>query len=496
MVFGSFLPKGDSRLDSRLILGVAAAFVLIQLVFFPHMYLAIDEHEYLKNASLISQGAFGETNPGYACRSNVYNENGYISNYFIGRSLFLLPFLPFGFDAIMLSGTFIHLINLLLIALLLSRLGVRKIYSLLYLFYPVLLWSSRTLYPELLVLTGFLAGTYFYLGQKNRDWVLSGFFFGLSVLARYDAIFGLVAFAIPAFFADRKKFALFLAGAAPIGLLILTFNSVAYSGALNTGYGSGVGLLASVLKGVIDIDHIFYAIILLVFYPLLLASPYLSKGFVLKKEFALLTIFYFVLNAKFTSFLAFDFSLQSAFVARLRYLIPLIGLLMVPYAFLISETLSRKKIELPKKAIYAVIILMLAGAAFASSEHTKLLGTRSGVLDEIRANIPEGSIVIGSSDDCIFFQKNFFGDRKYYNVDLGQDLATNPEKISLESLRGKNTYVLELRYGHRSANTGERQDIVDAERAKMSDFIEANKGSLELIYESSSPNQVAIYRWD
>ncbi|MBI4210222.1 MAG: hypothetical protein HY544_01805 [Candidatus Diapherotrites archaeon] len=481
--------------ESKAMLAAVLAYVLIQMAFFPSMYLSIDEHEYAKNAVLLRGLDIGVNDPGNACRAGIYNSHGYVSTQFIGRSVFIMPFTFLGIEGIMLSGLVLHLVNFLLVALILRKLGISRLFALLYLFYPSMVWGARTLFPEMLVLTGMLAGLLFYLGDRKRDWLLSGLFFSLSVLSRYDALFAFLAFLVAAFIADRRKAAFMAAGAAPVGALIFMFNSLFYSGGFATGYGSGGSLLNTLAIGVIDIDNIYYAAILMAFYPLLLVSPYASRKFPLKTEFMLLTIVYFVLNSAFTSFGAFSFSVETSLTARLRYLIPLIGLLIIPYSVLLSQLMESSRIRLTRPAIAVAIILMLFGAGLLSFKHSGLISTRSSVFSAVYSITPDGSTIIGSADDCIFFLPGIFPERKYYSVDLAQDLAGNPEKLSLEGIKTGQAYVMELYYGHQSGRESTRQQVVDAERKRMADFVSENSGSLSAVYESSSPNTLRIYKW-
>lgn len=487
--------------NNKLLIATAIAFVIIQLIFFPGMFVSIDEHTYVKNSFLIQGGSIAVEDSGYACRSNLFSDQGYIASQFIGKSIFLIPFTWFGLIGVMFSGLIIHLINFFLIILLLKRFSVNPLYSVLYLFYPAFLWASRTLFAELLVLTGLLAGLYFYTSKNTRDHFLSGLFFGLAVLVRYDAIFALIAFAVPAFLGDFKKGLKIMAGAAPIGLLILIFNSLAYGGAVETGYGSGAGMLSRLIAGVFDFDILIYAIILLLVYPILLASPFLLKKFPLKKEYSLLILFYFILNATFTEFLAFEFSLESSIVPRLRYLIPLIGLLIIPYSIFLSGIADSLKNKLgffeKHKPIFIgfILLTLFSGALLLSSTHSALVDSRKEVLSTIYENTPIGSTIIGSSDDCIYFQKNLFGDRKYYNINLKQQLAGNPENISVDSLKGNGTYILEVFYGNRIGRESLREQTNLSERQMLVDFIIAHESELDLVYENLENGTIRIYRW-
>ncbi len=500
----------SAPLEHKLILLGLVGYIAIQIIFPPVMYASIDDHTYIKNAFLLREGKISEENPGYACMATLYTDKGYVASQFIGRSLFLVPFTFLGLAGVMFSGLVIHLINFFGIVLVLRRMKLNVLFSLLYLFYPAFILNSRSVSPELLVLTGFIFGLYFYLGARAKSWLLSGFFFGLAVLTRYDAIFGLGAFAVTSLLSNRKKVVALVFGALPVGLVIFAFNIWAYGGAIATGHGSGLALAwRLVTDGIIDVDNIIYTALTLIFYPLLIASPFIARKFPLKREFLLLIPVYLVLNSTFTSFLGFDFSIETVFTARLRYLVPLLGLLMVPYAHFLSEKIGEiewAKFMLGARGLgdmqkhravllFAMTIVMLALSAFATAKHAELSNSRAAVLQAISSQIPQGSTVIGSSDDCIYFQKDIFGDRKYYNIDLEWGLAGNPQGITTDSLKTPATYVIAVNYLYLEGKTGQRQQIVKNERKKIADFIEAHKGSLRPVWGGEG-QMVRIYKWE
>ena len=135
--------------QNKLLVFVVVVYVLIQFIFFPQMYLSTDEHNYLKNSVLLSEGKISISDSAYASRASVYTNQGYVASHFIGRSIFIIPFIFFGLIGVMFSGLIIHLLNFILVILLLRKFKIPDFYSLLYLFYPAFIWSSRTLYAEL-----------------------------------------------------------------------------------------------------------------------------------------------------------------------------------------------------------------------------------------------------------------------------------------------------------------------------------------------------------
>jgi len=483
--------------DLHIVLAVAVLFLAVQLFYFPQFYSSSDEHHYLANSFQIQRGYLGEENPEKVCNASVYSENGYISGQYIGRSLFLVPFVWFGFDAVMFSGTIIHLLNLALLVLIFRKLNIREIFALPYLFFPVIFWQARTLYAGILVLTFFLSAFYFYTSKKEKHFVLAGVLFGLAMLVRYDAALGIAAFLFVPLLKDRRKLLFLLAGFLPVLVLILLFNSFTYGGLLSTGYGvSGSSLLASTIFGADIASILFYSIFLLAVYPLMLASPFLSKKFKeFRLEYLLFSIPLLFLAARYPP-LFFNNSVFTIFL-RIRYALPLCGMLLIPYGCFL-QSLSEK---FPHKkrtffAIYfAVIVLLFTGTIFASFVHSNFLNERKAVFEQIYENTPENALVIGSSDDCIYFLNEMFPQRRYISVDLNQQLAGNPKELKLEDFIGENTYVLNLRYSNRISGTVGRQTNTDAERARMDEFISDNCENIELVSEFNEPHSLKIYRW-
>ncbi|MFH1235302.1 MAG: glycosyltransferase family 39 protein [Candidatus Diapherotrites archaeon] len=477
-------------------LAVLALFVLSYFVFFPQFYSSSDECHTLANALQIQKGSLGEKNPENVCNAGSFTSNGYVYGQGIGRALFTIPFTWFGFGAVMLSGLVLHLLNFGLLFLILKKLKARQSFALLYLFYPVIFWQSRTLYDGPLVLAGFFAAFYFFLSEKRRDWVLSGAFFGLAMLARNDAVLGISAILLALLFKDRKKFSLTLAGFLPVLAAMLLFNSIAYGGALSTGYGESASeQIISTFLGAEPLSLLFYVALLLAVYPLMLAAPHLSKKFPYKLEFALFSLVYLFLAARYPPF-AFNNSIFTILL-RMRYALPLAGMLLIPYGAFLQELLekfkSREKLLLA--GYWAIIVVLFAGSIYASAVHLDFLNGRKAVFDQIYSHTPENALVIGGSDDCIYFMNGIFPARRYLSVDLNQQLAGNPENLSLGDFIGSNTYVMDLQYSNRIQGSGGRQDTTDQERAKVLEFIEKNRASLELVFETNLPHSLKIYKW-
>ena len=486
--------------DKKFFFFFALLYLVIFFAFFPPIWSSIDEHGYVKRALLLTQGEIGVSEPEYACRASYFNGEEYVSNRFIGKSVFLVPFIPLGISGVMVSGLIIHLINFFIFFIILKRLGIRKEFSLLYLLFPIFTWIARTVYPGFLVLTFFLASVYFYLSDKKISWAISGLMAGLAILVRYDVILAIAAFVAGAFFSNRKKLPYFMAPLLVIGLFVGLLNILFYGSPFSVGSHTAFGLLSSILS-LDPIDILVFAAVFIFLYPLLLLSPLLEKRTGMRNEFIGLSIAYLIFNATFTRFFAFDLSLDTLFITRHRYLIPMLGVLLIPYSSFLDSLVDRFSV-LKKNfrlIVYSLVIVALAGTIFISGIHQDfLVNYRQGVLDEVYSNTETGSLIIGSSDDCIYFMKGLLPERKYLSITPGSDLAGNPENISIaEKLEnfGENSYLMILDYSYLSDRTARRRDTILNERQKIIDFYEKNESSFDFVFEDKQKG-LAIYRYN
>ena len=457
-------------------------FVALHIVFSPSFFASIDEHEYLKNAFLLQKGTLAEPEQTQSCEGQ-YNGKGYVSQYFVGRSLFLIPFTWFGFDSVLLSGLVIHIINLFLFFTILKKIGYSPLYSLFYLLYPAFLWEARTLNSELLALSGILAGVYFYLSEKPAHSFLAGLFFGLAALPRYEAVLiGLSFFLIP-LLQRRRKFLHMVAGFIPAAAIILTINTLFYGGVLENGYSQDSGQIFSIGSNPIFLQNFGKFIFLIsVAYPLMLFSPLVAKK--LRKETIIASLFYIIFysqNANISQFGIFTFT---AFTAQLRYIIPLLGLIMLSYPSLVEKIISRIRLPL-RPTLLVVCAVLFFFAIVASSVHASFLDGRRAIFDQIYANTKTGSLLIGSSDDCNYVLSELFDDRSY--LDVGN------KALEEEIAKYEDAYILDISY--RTVDySSVRGQMVAAERQPVKEFIEKNQERLARIFEAGSPHHLSIYR--
>ena len=511
-------------LGNRFLLVSLAAYLVVFLLFFPSFYTSTDEHEVLKGAIGYANLDIFEEKEEFACGSGQYSESGdgFVPRSFFMRPLSIVPFLPLGLGGVMLSGLVIHLANFFLLAAIFRKLKINPGFLALYLFFPTFVWASRTLFAELLVGTLLLIGFYFYiskndspLGPFNRQMFLSGLGFGLAFLTRFDSGLAFMAFLVPLAYRSwkEKKFRKLVSFIAPFALAIaffLLFNSLVFGDALRSAYGdslaraSGISLeTGSVFTGWVDdllFEPVLFAGLLLLFYPLMVLSPFLRKRTsenVYRFEFLLLILSYLFIAAKFGDLPSVSLSvsfLSSLLIGSMRYLIPLAVLLVIPYSAWLQGLMEKRGFS-GEKFFYVALAFLVASALMFSYMHSSILDNRYATFDAIHGNVPGGSLVIGSSDDCIYFQKNLFPDVAYLRVREPENGAGHASFLAhAKSLGYAETYVVSLSYSYRQGRDSGRQGIVDAERQILREFIEANGANLELVHTTDSPNPIDIYR--
>lgn len=472
---------------NALIIIPAAIFTLLYLIFYPTYYISIDEHQYIKNAFLIPTGTIVTSQSELYCGGHQIGENTWVSSQPIGKSITLIPFTFLPFDWIFLSGLLAHLLNFALIIIILRRMNVSTNWASLYLFIPVFQWSSRTIFPELNVLSLFLAAYYFWINTQKKYYALSGFLLGVSMVLRYDAVTGPAAFGLQAVLTERKKLLPFVAGLALPILFLLMFNQYTYGGMLSTGYGSVAEQTSFPIPNDFILSIFTYATLLFIAIPFSLFAVRKSEHRILFWSLAAGTIIVF---SYFSPFWHFDFSLPLTFTARLRYFIPVAGLLLVPTLKWYAaqwKNISSRWTAVPhnsKWVLAAGIIVLVIFSAALHAQHNHLSSSRREAGNIIHSTIPEGSTVIGSADDCVYFIPAFFGEYYYQKID---------SNTTINNLTNK-TYVLSISYFTQQDKNAPRQDIITGERGLIQKFIRENSSHLEKVIENNENANVTIWK--
>ena len=469
---------------------------LLFIFFFPPTFVAIDEHQYLKNAFLIQNSQLKSADPLTYCGGAVVGTE-YLSNYHIGKSIFLIPFTWLPFPFAMVSGLIIHLISMFIFALILRKLKLNPWLLALFAFYPALLWESRTLFSETLALTFLLGAIYFYLERSSRAMLAAGILFGLAALVRIDTILISIGFAAALIWKEKQTLITwkrspaisFVIGGIISGTLLLAWNTWYNGSPFLTQLGNPSRLFTTFPQPLFFNNLFLLIVLLMAAYPFMLLA--LARFKELRLELFLATILTLALFSNNSNISVFNFFSPLTITARMRYLIPLAGILLVAYAAAISPSIEKIKQRIGKTNILrigvVIGIIFLVGAVALHTTHQDFLMKREAVSTQLQSAIPDGALVIGSSDDCIYFMPALSGDRKYAKVDSAN------QNISNIFAQNSTVYVMQLSYSNQS-DSDERQETIDKERKAIADFIRDNTSSLEEVFQTNTPHYLTIYR--
>jgi len=477
----------------KILLVSALFFLLVFGWYYPSYYTSGDEHQYVTNAALITQGDLTQESNHYYCALRA-SPNGYFSPYPIGKSLQLIPFLNNFLSVIFWSGALIHIINFFLIILIFRRTKTNECWSLIYIFFPAFQWSARTLFPELSVLTFFLAAYYAWLHTRLRHTIMSGFLLGCALFFRTDAFLGMIAFTAQAILRERSRVIPLLIGFLIPLAVLLVFNASTYH-ALLPQAGSTSSILGSNFGWSLLLEWITFLVLLLIITPPLSGWAIWKHAShrILFMTLVLGTSIFFV---RFYSFWSLGTSIPHIFTVRLRYFIPAIGLLIIPAAQAYSHIVAmhimpffsimneKKRTILTGIMVVLTLLLLGAGTIVIHAQHGALLDSRRVAFDAIHASIPENAIVIGSADDCIYFLPEISGMKKYYHIDnLPDDFVITKE-----------AYFISLSYATQRDSGTVRQPLIDAERQKMQKYVDAHASNLKLIFSYRGETYIDIWQ--
>ena len=409
--------------------------------------------------------------------------------YPIGQNLLLFPFIFLGLKSIFLFGLVFHLINVLVIAKVLVKLKIKPIYSILYLFYPGLVFYSRTIMTEVSSITFILLGLYYYIlanenknkqgyEKKNiigieKNSIYSGIFFSISCMIRYTNVLFFGPFLIVSLFKNRKRFYNLILGFVPIAIIIFLLNFFIYGNLFSTGYGNMINLNRGIVQ--ISKTFIYYIIIFLIVYPGLLISPITYKK-KLKLEIIILVALLFpafsYLNPKI-----FHYDFIRNLLIGARYLFPLVPFLIIPYSSLIEKIIKRFKLNY--KVLMLIIIIILCFSTICLSKiQNDYTNNLYGVASNIHKRIEEDTIVIGDGFNLIYFNE-YLGNKKFINYN-------EPTWIDYLELAGKPDYGLFA--NHKPDDSYVSKDFSEFENKIL------NKYKHSILYEANEPYLLRIYK--
>jgi hypothetical protein len=489
--------------NKKLIFFFALIYTIVFILFYPSFYASTDEHEYLYNAYLLRSGSLLVEDKTLT-PFGLFNGEGYISVYYIGKSIFLIPFTLLGWRAVFISGLFIHIINVYLFYAILRRFKFDTKATILFLFYPALIWNSRTLGNESLTLTFVLAAFYFYTLKGKIKYVLSGFMFGIACIVRYETLLAFLSFAAVALFRDRNKLFYLVLGFLPVASFILLFNNTYYGGWLGTGYTlvssiatvAGKKTLAGLMKYLLyggsnlDVNNfVTYILMLSLVYPLMIVAPFLYNKYG-KREISLALVVYLLFYSHFTGVSTYPILSPVTLTAHLRYHIPVIGLLLFTYVPFYKDAL--KRLGIPERPMFwLAVVLLVSGSIYGSYMHDRFLDDRRTVFEQIYSNTEDGALLLGTVDDGMYVMPGVFGDRRYLGIDRYEIHGIE----DVEPYMNNNIYVIYLRY-KTQMKEHPRAKRIERARELAKSFVYEHSNSLDLVFNTTKPHYLEIYRFN
>ncbi len=354
------------------------------LLFYPSGIANVDEYDYLKNSQLIldrglqqecTLGSFSQFDAGEYC----------VSKYNIGTSILLLPAAFTNPHIAFLISAATFLIGVVVFSRILVLLKIPKYFTYLYTFFPAFVYFSRTLMSETFSATFIVIILYllFKLEKEfSQKWsYILGNVIGFAVLIRYSNVipigFLIIGFIVLWF--RQKKLGRneivslssgLIAGGLPWLAIFLGTNQYLYGHPLRSGYffsgEEDVFLNFQTIWGTFR-----YLGILLLMYPLLAVGGLFSK---LKYKWIFfltsLTLILFYSGFPTTVFEGRILDL----IFGIRFILPMIPLLLVGYASWLTEFESKKRWKI--FCVFGLFILLVS-AFLISAFHQDFLNQLS-----------------------------------------------------------------------------------------------------------------------
>jgi 4-amino-4-deoxy-L-arabinose transferase-like glycosyltransferase len=373
-----------------LLVAGAVLYVLTFLALYPRTTAIVDEDAYLTETFLLRTGRLSyEGSPVPAPHMTVESDGRLTSKYPPGTSLFLLPFILFGWRAVFISGLLLALAGTALFVLTLRRLApeAAPAWALLYLFYPAVVLLSRTVMSDLLAATLVLAA--FCCLLRRRGWLIaSGLLLGFACLVRYSNAIFVPVFLLLALRPTGPRLRpalLFLAGFAPLAGVVTAYNAYAYGSPFSfpmylTGQFSPAFLLHNVW---------YYGTALGVLYPLMLAAP-LAAG---KGRRLLLGLPAYAVLGLYC-FFSYTYSvpnLPARLTVGLRYLLPGLPFFILAFVLAADRLLGRLRAGWLKHAAFGGMALLSIAIQL---RHDRYLVVQAHYQRLLLDNVPKSALLL------------------------------------------------------------------------------------------------------
>ncbi|MCK4307530.1 hypothetical protein KAW50_04810, partial [candidate division WOR-3 bacterium] len=232
----------------------------------------------------------------------------------------------------------------------------------------------------------FLIGFYCY---KKENYLFAGMSFGFSFLVRYGNIILLPIFLGIALFQKKEKGLNILWGFIPFLFIMLFYNKISYDSLLPLGYFATTGNSFSV-RG-IPINLAIYLLPLLLFYPLMIAFPFIYKGksrLEILMSCTFLLFFYSIYSSGYILYATPSIkALPKILLLSNRYFFPIIPLIFISYF-----SVCKRCIKYPYFQIILVFLILLTGSI--NFYHNKYLKLQVEFKEALYSHTDENSLIM------------------------------------------------------------------------------------------------------
>jgi hypothetical protein len=426
---------GTSRSTSRwagvLLVVAVLGFTGVQLAAWPTAISVQDEASYLAGAYVLRQATvFGDV-AHIPLPWSVQHAGHAAPLYPPGQSALLAPFTVGGWQLAFAANLVAHLLGFLLFAILLDRLRIRRVWALLYLFFPPLVLYSRTLMSDVPSTALTVAVLLAWLrGPRGR--ALAGVLLGACLFLRYANLLTFVLLALAAGLGDfvalrdgvhpgwrRSRLVPLIIGFLPPCGLFLAYNLSVYGHITTPGYASA---------GLFGLRHVpghlaVYATTLMVIYPFMLLAPLAYRG---RLRTEVLVIGYGVPLAQSAWFFLNTHGtlVERAFTGS-RLLFPAVPLFLVAYAQVLDRIVDWARSRIPVMLPVTAGVLLLAGVVatqVVSHLHQERLEQARRTRAAIEGAVPAAALHLTNTEGTKFLNPAW-GNRQYQLFDRQGQLA-------------------------------------------------------------------------
>lgn len=406
------------------------SYILIQLLTYPQTIGIKDESTYLSSAYVLKAGTIFADVAHVPVWGGILRGGHVVAMYPPGEAAILLPVVLVDWHLVFALSMLSQIAGFLLFLELLRRFNVRQVWGLLYLFFPALVLFSRTVMTEVPSATLLLLALILYFRQ-GRWRIAAGVLLGVLTMIAYKNLIPVAFLLLGAAIHDgvspegrqarvhladwrQLNTVNLLAGFLPLTLLVVGYNLSIYGHVV--GYGTNGFALGFVLP-----NFVFYALDLVILFPLMLLAPLFYRG-AWRLELRLLTYgvlavtcaYYYIDNAH---------GFAENLLTGARLLLPVMPVWLLTYASVLDRLLAARRLLVP--GITAVSLAGLMMCLVVSIAHERHLTEAAAVRDLIyRETASADQLLI--NDETAKFISPAWGPRTYQFLRRPGQARPNP----------------------------------------------------------------------